>query len=198
MHQAHSPSPATAAARSCATCPAGSASISATNLTVTPGREGHPMAQIRVMWDDAAIRLDTQRPGGPVDRAMSRLADEAVTVMKQLAPVYSGPQRGPRPGHPRQAARRSGTLRASIRKFRQADGSYLIGPTDQVAPGVFLGVLIESGTRPHAIRSTGPWPLYNAATGQAFGRAVRHPGTRPRPFIRPAARALNGRTLRID
>jgi hypothetical protein len=156
------------------------------------------MAQIRVLWDDAAIRLDTQRAGGPVDRAMSRLADEAMLVMKQLAPVYSGPRRGPTTGHPRQAARASGTLRSSIRKFRQADGSYLIGPTDQVAPGVFLGLLIESGTRPHTITSHGRWPLYNAATRSAFGRSVRHPGTRPRPFIKPAARSLNGRTLRIS
>lgn len=156
------------------------------------------MAEIRVVWDDAAIRLDTQAPGGPVDRAMSRLADEAMAVMKALAPVYTGPQRGPRPGHPRQAARRSGTLRSSIRKFRQHDGSYLIGPTDQIKPGTFLGALIEHGTPPHLITSTGPWPLHNAATGRTFGRSVRHPGTRPHPFIEPAARSLNGRTVTIS
>jgi hypothetical protein len=156
------------------------------------------MARVQVYWDDAAIKLATAQPGGPVDRAMSRLADEAMAVMKQLAPVYAGPERGPRPGHPRQRARRSGTLRASIRKFRQQDGSYLIGPTDQVAPGTFLGALIEHGTPPHYIRSTGRWPLYNAATGRAFGRLVRHPGTRPHPFIKPAARSLNGRTIHIS
>lgn len=156
------------------------------------------MAEVSVVWDDAAIQLATQQPGGPVDRAMSRMADEAMAVMKALAPVYSGPERGPRPGHPRQVARRSGTLRSSIRKFRQDDGSYLIGPTDQVAPGTFLGALIEHGTAPHLITSTGPWPLHNAATGRTFGRVVHHPGTRPRPFIAPAARSLNGRTIRIS
>jgi hypothetical protein len=172
------------------------------------------MATVEVHWDDAAIALSTRQPGGPVDRAMSRLADEAMVIMKQLAPVYSGPPRvGPTPGHPRQTARRSGTMRSSIRKFRQSDGSYLIGPTDEVKPGTFLGALIERGTPAHIIRSHGAWPLYSTATRQRYGRPVyagppgqrrllywevRHPGTRAQPFIRPAARALNGRTIRIS
>ncbi len=152
---------------------------------------------VRVVFDDAAIKLDTERQGGAVDRGMSLLADAVVLSMKFRAPVYSGPPRGPRPGHPRQVARRSGTLRNSIRKFRQPDGSYLVGPTDQVGAGQFLGTMIELGTPPHIIRSTGPWQLYNAATGQGFGRVVHHPGTRPHPFIRPAAEDLNGRRIRI-
>jgi hypothetical protein len=156
------------------------------------------MPQVRVVWDDAAIKLDTTDPNGPVDRAMSRLADGAVHSMKFRCPVYHGPRRGPRPGHPRQVARDSGTLRSSIRKFRLADGSYLIGPTDEVAPGVLLGPMIETGTRPHEITSHGPWPLYNAATGQTFGRRVWHPGTRAQPFIAPAARDLDGVVIRIS
>lgn len=153
---------------------------------------------VQVVFDDAAVRLYCERQGGEVDRGMSLLADAVVLSMKFRAPVYSGPPRGPRPGHPRQAARRSGTLRNSIRKFRQPDGSYLVGPTDQVGPGQFLGAMIELGTPPHIIRSTGPWPLFNAATGQSFGRVVHHPGTRPHPFIRPAAEDLNGRRIRIS
>jgi hypothetical protein len=157
---------------------------------------------VRVVFDDAAVKLDCERPGTQVDRGMSLLADGAVLSMKFRAPVYSGPPRGPRPGHPRQVQRASGTLRSSIRKFRQPDGSYLIGPTDTVGPPwsapQLLGPLIEHGTPPHEIRSRGMWQLYNAATGQGFGRVVHHPGTRAHPFIRPAAEDLNGVRIRLS
>ena len=162
------------------------------------------MPRVRVTWDDAAVKLATQSPHGAVGRAMGRLADSAVLIMKYRAPVYHGPERiGPvLPGHPRQVARRSGTLRSSIRKYRQDDGSYLIGPTDMVgppwAPPQFLGPLIEQGTRPHRISSHGPWPLYSTTTRTAYGHAVQHPGTRPRPFIAPTARDLNGIRIRIS
>jgi hypothetical protein len=165
-------------------------------------------AVISVTWDEAAIRVDTQQAGGPVDRAMSRLADEALLVMKRLAPVYSGPPRVPTRRDP--VPRRSGTLRSSIAKFRQPDGSYVIGPTDQVSPGVFLGALIERGTPPHGIDSHGPWPLRaGTAERRVVGRPVyaggvlshwhvNHPGTAPHPFIAPAAESLNGVTIHIS
>ena len=148
-------------------------------------------------WDDAAIRESAENPAGDVGRAMRTLADETVRIMKSLAPVYSGPPRGPVPGHPRQIARRSGTLRSSIQHFRQPGGNYLIGPVDQVAPGVFLGPMIERGTRPHTITSHGRWPLYSAAAGRAYGPVVHHPGTAPHPFIARAAEMMNGRTITI-
>lgn len=162
------------------------------------------MANVRVVWDTAAIKLDCQRAGGPIDRGMSLLADAAVLSMKYRCPVYSGPPRlGPVPGHPRQGpARAPGTLRSSIRKLRTPGGDYLVGPTDMVG-GRLLGPLIEGGTPPHLISSQGPWPLYDASTGSYFGRKVgdrwvaRHPGTRPRPFIGPAARDLDGKRITI-
>lgn len=155
--------------------------------------------EVHVTWDESAAKLWVELPDGPVDRAMRRLADGLVISMKAHAPVYTGPPRvGPTPEHPRQVARRSGTLRSSIRHFRLDDGSYLIGPTDEVAPGVLLGPLLEHGTPPHEIRSTGPWPLYSATTKSYFGHSVRHPGTQPRPFVAPAARELNGVTIRIE
>lgn len=153
-------------------------------------------SQVRIVWDDAAIRLDTARPGSAADRGMRQLADMAVQEIKRRLPVYTGPPRpGPTAQHPRQHARRSGTLRSSVRSFRQNDGSYLIFPTDQVAPGVFLGALLERGTRPHRITSSGPWSLYSGATRRYYGRTVMHPGTRPRPAIREAAAAMNGRRV---
>lgn len=161
------------------------------------------MADVSVTWDDAAIRTACEAPDGPVDRAMTRLADMILLRMKFLAPVYSGPPRiGPTPGHPRQVARRSGTLRSSIRKERQPDGDFLIGPDDTVGPPwgapQFLGPLLERGTPPHEIRSHGKWSLFSTATGRAYGRAVMHPGTRPQPFIAPAADSVDGVTIHID
>ena len=150
------------------------------------------MARAVIRWDDAAIQASVQAPAGPVARGLNRIADLAVLQMKRRIPVYHGPPRvGPVPGHPRQIARRPGTLRSSVRKIRQHDGSYLIGPTDRVDGG-FLGPLIERGTPPHEIRLHGPWPLYSAPHGRAFGRVVHHPGTRPQPFIDATATALNG------
>lgn len=47
---------------------------------------------------------------------------------------------------------------------------------------------VESGTRPHEIRPRHRmalrWP--SASGGFSFARRVRHPGTRPQPFMEPA------------
>lgn len=148
------------------------------------------MAQIRVIWDTAAIKMWCNTPGGPADRGMSRLSDDALQDMKRRCPVSTG------------------ALRASIRKFRQPDGDYLIGPTRLVGPPwqppQLLGPLVEGGTPRHDIESHGPWPLRDRATGRVFGHRqpngrwlVHHPGTRPQPFIAPAARDLGGKVIRI-
>ena len=178
-------------------------------------------SRVKIFWDETAIKLESADPRSPAARGMRMLADETVTEMKRRAPVYTGPpRRGPTAEHPRQPPpRASGTLRSSIRAFRQPSGNYLIGPTDQVAPGVFLGPMIEKGTRPHLIRSHGPWPLYSTTTGRRYGHpetrqrrdtrgrftsgrvvanwVVHHPGTRPHPFIRLAAEAMNGRSVHV-
>lgn len=158
-------------------------------------------ADVTVVFDDAAIKLTCEDPGSEVGRAMGRLADSAVLTMKYLCPVAPRDQAGPTAGHPRQVARRSGTLRSSIRKFRQSDGGYLVGPTDLVGPPWgpprFLAELIENGTSPHEITSHGPWPLYSTTTRTAYGHRVWHPGTRANPFIRRTAESLNGVTIHL-
>jgi hypothetical protein len=58
--------------------------------------------------------------------------------------------------------------------------------TGRVFVGTDHWAAVEYGTRPHLIRSTGPWPLRNRETGQQFGRVVHHPGTPAQPFMRPA------------
>jgi hypothetical protein len=136
------------------------------------------VADVTVVWDDAAVKIMCEDEHSVVGQAMSRLADGVVLSMKYrcpVSPVSSG---------------RSGTLRSSIMKFRQVDGSYLIGPTALTDDGTPLGPLVNNGTPPHAIDSKGPWPLRNRATGQVFGPHVNHPGTRPQPFITESAHDL--------
>lgn len=70
-----------------------------------------------------------------------------------------------------------GDLRDSIR-VRPEIGRVEVG-TDHWAP-------TEYGSRPHTIRSTGPWPLRNRETGETFGASVEHPGTPEQAFMRPA------------
>lgn len=152
------------------------------------------MANIRITWDENAIKLACASPSHPIGRAMETMAGRLVTEMKARCPVSRDGRSAS--GGGRWPARRSGQLRSSIQKFRQPDGSWLVGPTDKLPDGTFLGELIEKGTPPHAIDSLGPWPLRNPDTGQVFGPHVDHPGTSPHPFIAPAARAMNG--YRID
>ena len=145
-------------------------------------------AEIHVTWDEAAIKADCESASSAIGHGMETLADQLVSVMKQLCPVYSGPAR--------KSGRGSGTLRSSITKFRQGDGSWLVGPTATTESGELLGPMIESGTPPHPIDSHGPWPLRN--NGDVFGWHVDHPGTAPQPFIAPAAKSMNGVTIRIS
>jgi hypothetical protein len=140
---------------------------------------------ITITWDEAAIRADVESESSAIGHAMSMLADQLVSVMKQLCPVSPV------------SSGRSGTLRSSIDAFRQGDGSWLVGPTAQTESGELLGPMIEQGTPPHPIDSHGPWPLRNKATGDVFGPHVDHPGTSPQPFIAPAAEAMNGVTIDV-
>jgi hypothetical protein len=65
-------------------------------------------------------------------------------------------------------------------------GMSFAGTTGTITVGADYWASVEYGSRPHIIRSTGPWPLRNRETGQVFGRVVHHPGTPAQPFIRPA------------
>jgi hypothetical protein len=154
------------------------------------------VADIRITWDQTAIRLDCTSESSPIGRAMSTIADRLVNEMKARCPV--SPRGRSSSAQGRWPARKSGQLRNSIRKVKGAsmDQVWLVGPTDTLEDGTFLGELIEKGTPPHDINSRGPWPLRNPDTGQVFGPHVRHPGTSAQPFIAPAARAMQG--YRVD
>src|SRR5215471_14542850 len=164
------------------------------------------MATTRVVWRDAAVKAWYE---GHPRRALFLLAGLAAAMMKAHIPVYAYPVpaggskgttyqvpgafgRGlalpkgpnvPRTRYPGDLPLRpSGYLRNSVRieaipGTLEHGGGYLIGPT---AP---YGKWVNNGTPPHIIRSTGPWPLRNRATGQVFGPVVHHPGTKGAHFI---------------
>lgn len=173
------------------------------------------MAKVHIVWDDAAIAMLPVDPR--VSAAVDRLAARSVVTMKRLCPVSpvypvyaqpvpAGASRGPvysgrglaRPrGSSRSRYRRlgdlplnvSGNLRRSIRSFRLSDGGAIIGPT------AWYAKYVNNATRPHEIRSHGPWPLRNRATGQVFGPVVHHPGTIGSHFIERTAATLNGTVM---
>lgn len=172
----------------------------------------------RVDIHEDQIRLLAANPH--VQSALVRLAAMAQQRMKYHCPVspvfptYAAPvalgysrgqayqRRGAglaRYGGPEVSLRRlvgdlplrpSGYLRNSI-TVRRYPGPGLI----EVGPTAGYGRYVNEGTRPHVIRSHGPWPLRNRATGQVFGRTVHHPGTHPVYFVQRAAADVNGAKL---
>jgi hypothetical protein len=133
----------------------------------------------RIVWDDAALNAIDDDPR--VQMLLDRMASEAVLTMKRFANVSPvGP------------LHRSGTMRSSIHVFRDSDRSKRdVGPTADYAR------YVNDGTRPHEIRSTGPWPLRNRETGQVFGRVVHHPGYIGSHFVERTAQTFEGRTVHI-
>lgn len=79
----------------------------------------------------------------------------------------------------------TGDLRSTIRKDHDGGMSGRVW-TGDLGAGIDYWATVEYGSRPHIIRSKGPWPLRNRETGQVFGRVVHHPGTPEQPYMRPA------------
>lgn len=85
-----------------------------------------------------------------------------------------------------------GRLKKSLRLYARGEGGRfasqsstgktLVCQYELVAEAPHAAFVIK-GTRPHIIRSRGPWSLHNPKTGQFFGQIVRHPGTKPNDFI---------------
>lgn len=150
--------------------------------------------EIRAVVNHAAILEAARGPG--VRAAMDRVTGKITNNMKRLAPVSpvvpaSGKvTAGGRRGAGDYPLRPSGYLRTSCHAFRLPDGSVIIGPTAD------YGGFVNDGTPPHVIRSTGPWPLRNRATGQVFGQVVNHPGTQATHFITRAVLGLEGEVFR--
>ena len=99
-----------------------------------------------------------------------KLADYAYKTMKRKAP------------------KKTGKLRKSIRKVRRGFEAY-------VFPTVPYAMFVEYGTRPHLIRPVRASVLrFETRSGEiVYTRLVRHPGTKPQPFIRETAEEVQRR-----
>lgn len=80
----------------------------------------------------------------------------------------------------------SGQLRASARITSRAQGASVSASVKVGNIVAWYAHLVEFGTRPHVIRAA---PGRAMRFGGVTTREVHHPGTRARPFMRPAADA---------
>lgn len=130
-----------------------------------------PAGGMRVDLNSTAIRELLNSPTGPAAKELIHAAQVVTKGAKRRCPVSPAGSGGNRSGH----------LRSSI--------SWDLTPSPlqaDVGSDVDYAIFVEYGTKPHVIRSKGPWPLRNRRTGQVFGPVVHHPGTRAQPFLRSA------------
>lgn len=111
---------------------------------------------------------------GQIEKAIGKSMVTLENEAKKEAPVNKGTGGGHK-GY-------GGNLRQNIIPAKE---SRIRSRLESRAP---YSVYVHEGTRPHLIRSRGPWSLRNAITGQAFGRIVHHPGTKANPFFERALR----------
>lgn len=97
-----------------------------------------------------------------IDEVVGQVTEEVYTDARRYCPIDLG---------------------ALYRSLRTARPRPLVG---QVWVGSDHWLYVEYPTRPHEIRSRGPWLLRNRRTGQVFGYRVWHPGTQAQPFMRMA------------
>ena len=105
-------------------------------------------------------------------------------VLKRVARVALGLMKA-------NVAVQTGALRSSLYAVLSGRSTLKLGSTDPKA------VFIEKGTKPHVILPRRPGGVLRFSVGIApavglgrvvFTRRVHHPGTRAKPFMRPAAR----------
>lgn len=137
----------------------------------------------RIEWDAAAYDQLFHDPGGPLGAWLEGLGQRVEQAAKQRAPVSRDGSHGRPPGYLRDHITHQVT--------GDADGLRVDIISAATTPeGYPYGLGVEVGTVAHIIRSHGPYPLRNRATGQVFGPVVHHPGTSPHPHLRPALETL--------
>ena len=71
----------------------------------------------------------------------------------------------------------------------------LVGGVVEVFNDTKYAAAVEYGTPAHIIKATNKKVLANKRTGQVFGPVVNHPGTKPRPMLRPAVSSVLPRLI---
>lgn len=142
----------------------------------------------RFIFNERELRDLLEDEDGPVGRYLARCGEIVTQGAKRRAPVSRRGSLGRSPGY----------LRSKIHwKFgRDQLGMYvdILSPalTPQGAP---YGLFMEVGTRPHKIYPRPPRTMLRwiAEDGTPrWAREVKHPGTKPMPYLRPALDDLRG------
>lgn len=125
---------------------------------------------VKVVIDDNALAR-MQRPGGQVNRYTRGKAHAVAAKARQFVPV------------------RTGKLRNSIKvdQSRTDIGRFQSGY--DVAADTAYARFVHDGTRPHTILGN-PLLVFQIGSQTIFTPRVNHPGTRARPFLVDAARAV--------
>lgn len=131
----------------------------------------------RIVFNDRALRQLLEGPDGPVAADLLR---RAINVESQAKVNATGQNGGPRV--------QTGRLRASIKHQLDRDSRGLVA---RIGSNVEYARYVEEGTEPHRItagiltgRSTKKALHWKGARHPVL--AVNHPGSRARPYLRPA------------
>lgn len=143
------------------------------------------MADTRFVWNSRFEQELMREPG------MGKMLDHAGEIVeegaKSRAPVSADGSHGRPPGY--------GRSQIGHKLGEDADGPYVDVDSPAATPdGVPYMYIQEVGSKAHPIDSHGNYPLRDGK-GNVFGRHVDHPGTQPKPHLRPALDDLGGRTL---
>jgi HK97 gp10 family phage protein len=116
-----------------------------------------------------ALRRTAKESGVTTQQVLIQSANQILAEMEVRTPV------------------KSGKLRGSL-TIKVEPGKVIIGPEEIVAP--YAGY-VEFGTKAHDIRpkKAGGVLVFYVGGKKVIARKVRHPGTRPQPYVRPAFEA---------
>jgi len=121
------------------------------------------MVTIKINVDDHDLANAFRRKGAQVNRKIDQLARDIVDAL-ELWIKYEAP-------------RKTGRTKSSIQKKTWGSRG-LIWVSKAIAPHVFY---VIDGTRPHKIRAKHKKAL--RVPGYGVFKSVKHPGTRPNPFV---------------
>lgn len=123
----------------------------------------------RVVWNEAALLELLDGPNGDVARDLARRARNVESQAKLNCPVDGG------------------RLRSSITHEVDRDGGGLVA---RIGSNVEYARYVEEGTKPHRIVARHKKALHWKGARHPV-LAVNHPGTRARPYLRPALQAAS-------
>lgn len=115
----------------------------------------------------------------------AKAAQLVAAYQREHIPVSRDGEHGRAAGYARSriAARPTVSLRGGV--------AFNVGSDATTPDGFPYPLVLDRGSRPHIIKSKGPYPLRDQH-GNVFGREVHHPGTRPTYWCTNSINILRG------